>query len=47
MTERLPFIDPALAEQVRKILEKNLSERHIRGGESTKRMYAAKRGEGK
>ena len=47
VTERLPFIDPALAEQVRKILEKNLSERHIRGGESTKRMYAAKRGEGK
>ena len=30
--------DP-LALEVREVLEKNLSERHIRGGESTKRKY--------
>lgn len=30
--------DP-LALEVREVLEKNLSERHIRGGEATKRKY--------
>ena len=43
IVERLVFIDPILAKQARAVLEVNLSERHLRGGESTKRKYA-KRG---
>ena len=39
VTERLMGIDKYLYKQVRKILDKNLSERHIRGGEATKRKY--------
>lgn len=43
VTERLPAIDPVLAEKVKSVLEFNLKERHLRGGESTKRKYASKR----
>lgn len=43
MTERLPLLNPALAEKVKAVLEKNLKERHLRGGESTKRKYERKR----
>ena len=39
VTERLKSIDKELYKRVRKVLEKNLSERHIRGGEATKRKY--------
>ncbi len=39
VTERLPRINKELAEQVKKVLEINKSERHIRGGEATKRKY--------
>lgn len=39
VTERLPDIKPDLAEEVRKILEKNKAERHIRGGEATRAKY--------
>ena len=39
VTERLIKIDKELYKRVRKVLEKNLSERHIRGGEATKRKY--------
>lgn len=39
VTERLIKIDKELYKKVRKVLEKNLSERHIRGGEATKRKY--------
>ena len=39
LTERLYDIDKDLYEKVRKILDLNLSERHIRGGEATKRKY--------
>ena len=39
VTERLQLIDKELYKRVRKVLEKNLSERHIRGGEATKRKY--------
>lgn len=41
VTERLKSVDPAAFKRVRKILEKNLAERHIRGGEATKRKYLA------
>lgn len=40
MTERLMAINKQLAIKVRKILEKNKSERHIRGGFATKQKYS-------
>lgn len=39
VAERLPRIDKQLAGEVRDILEQNKSERHIRGGEATRRKY--------
>lgn len=36
VTERLADIDPALCDKVRKILDYNLSVRHLRGGEATR-----------
>ncbi len=42
MTERLELISKYLYEKVKKVLEINLSERHIRGGEATKRKYLTK-----
>jgi len=42
VTERLPRINRELAEQVKQVLEVNKSERHIRGGEATKRKYGEK-----
>ncbi len=39
LVERLPMINQDLFEQVREILEKNKNERHLRGGESTRRKY--------
>lgn len=39
VTERLENIDKALFKEVRAVLEKNLSERHIRGGMATKSKY--------
>ena len=40
VTERLSHIDAGLCERVRELMEYNKSERHIRGGEATKRKYA-------
>lgn len=39
VTERLFMIDGALFAEVKKALKINLAERHIRGGEATKRKY--------
>lgn len=39
LTERLPEINPELAEQVKDILEFHKSIRHLRGGEATKIKY--------
>ena len=39
VTERLKKINPALAQETKKVLEENKAERHIRGGESTKKKY--------
>ncbi len=39
VTERLEELDPPLHAAVRKVLEKNLRERHLRGGESTRRKF--------
>lgn len=38
-TERLVQINPALAKEVRGVLEINKQERHIRGGLATKEKY--------
>lgn len=39
IAERLKKINPALAKEVRVILDENKAERHIRGGMATKRKY--------
>ena len=39
VTERLNRIKPELAYNVRKVLEENKAERHIRGGEATRAKY--------
>ena len=40
LSERLLKISPVLAKEVRKILDKNKAERHIRGGMATKLKYS-------
>ncbi|MBQ7227522.1 MAG: sporulation transcriptional regulator SpoIIID [Clostridia bacterium] len=39
VTTRLAFLDAPLHEAVRNVLERNLAERHLRGGEATRRKY--------
>ena len=39
VSERLLKINPALASEVRVILDENKAERHIRGGQATKLKY--------
>jgi putative DeoR family transcriptional regulator (stage III sporulation protein D) len=39
LTERLRRVDPGLYAQVRKLLDLNKAERHIRGGLATRRKY--------
>ena len=39
ITERLKEVDINLAREVKVVLEKNKSERHIRGGNATKLKY--------
>ena len=39
VTERLKEINPSLAKEVKNVLDKNKSERHIRGGLATKVKY--------
>jgi putative DeoR family transcriptional regulator (stage III sporulation protein D) len=39
VTERLLRINPGLAAEIRKILDVNKSERHIRGGLATREKY--------
>ncbi len=42
MASRLEKIDPILGKEVRKILDINKKERHIRGGMATKMKYKKK-----
>lgn len=42
VTERLELTNRALFELVREVLDKNKSERHLRGGEATKHKYMLK-----
>lgn len=39
LTERLRHIDRALYAQTRAVLDRNKAERHLRGGEATRRKY--------
>ena len=39
VTQTLQRINPGLHEKVQDVLEKNKDERHLRGGEATKRKY--------
>jgi putative DeoR family transcriptional regulator (stage III sporulation protein D) len=45
MTERLPLLNDMVAARVRNILDNNKAERHLRGGEATKRKYLTLRDE--
>lgn len=45
MRERLPHLNPSLAEAVGRVLEFNRDDRHIRGGDATRRKYMARRQE--
>ena len=42
LTERLRKVNPELWRQVRKVLDLNKQERHIRGGRATKEKYKLK-----
>lgn len=42
VTQRLQNISPGLANEARKVLDVNKSERHIRGGLATKNKYVQK-----
>jgi len=39
MTERLPYLNKQLAAAVKSVLEQNKAERHLRGGEATRKKY--------
>ena len=40
LTERLEQVDRGLYRQVKQLLEVNKAERHIRGGEATRKKYS-------
>lgn len=39
ISERLRKVDPPLYRAVKKVMDKNKSERHIRGGDATRKKY--------
>ncbi|HZJ82310.1 MAG TPA: sporulation transcriptional regulator SpoIIID [Clostridia bacterium] len=43
VSERLPRIDPILWKGVKKVLDQNKAERHIRGGRATQIKYSSER----
>ena len=43
VTSKLKTVNPPLFAAVREVLEKNKSERHLRGGDATRKMYLNKR----
>ena len=43
LCEVLPRASPALYAQVRQLLDRNKSERHLRGGQATRQKYEEKR----
>lgn len=47
VTDRLAQVNPRLAQQARKVLDVNKSERHIRGGMATKEKYQSRTADGR
>ena len=43
VTERLRIREPALAAEVKKVLDQNKAQRHLRGGEATREKYLLKK----
>ena len=43
LTTRLRYINPVLYAEVREVLARNKSERHLRGGEATRQKYKKSR----
>ena len=43
VTERLPMLNERLAKKVKVILDMNKAERHLRGGEATRKKYKEKK----
>lgn len=43
LTEKLKYTSPSLYVAVKEVLDKNKSERHLRGGEATKKKYEKQR----
>ena len=43
LSYKLKYINPTLYSQVKEILDINKSERHLRGGEATRKKYLQKR----
>ena len=43
LTEKLKYINPVLHQSAKEILDKNKSERHLRGGEATRKKYLKQR----
>ena len=39
LSQRLPYCNKSLYKQVRRILDENKAQRHIRGGQATRRKY--------
>ena len=42
ITEKLKYTSPVLFQGVKEVMDKNKSERHLRGGEATKKKYQKK-----
>ena len=42
LTAKLKYVNHSLYIEVKEVLNKNKAERHIRGGEATRRKYSAK-----
>ncbi len=42
VSQRIVQLSPTLAEQVRQVLDRNKSERHIRGGLATREKYRSR-----
>ena len=43
VTVRLRYIDKRMYAEVKKVLDFNLAQRHLRGGNATKKMYESKK----
>lgn len=47
VTKRLSAINPSLSNEVKKVLDENKAQRHIRGGLATKKKYIELKGNAK